>query len=80
VIFVSVGVPQNQTPEKTARVREGARPRRRAGVRPRFKGHPAYKATHTSYVVVVGAAGKVVYTGSGVDQDLDAAISKAFHM
>ena len=37
----------------------------------------AYEAPATSYVVVVNKAGKVVYTGAGGDQDLDAAIRKA---
>ena len=37
----------------------------------------AYEAPATSYVVVVNKAGKVVYTGAGAEQDLDAAIRKA---
>ena len=37
----------------------------------------AYEAPATSYVVVVDASGKVVYTGVGGDQDLEAAIRKA---
>jgi thiol-disulfide isomerase/thioredoxin len=37
----------------------------------------AYEAPATSYIVVVNKAGKVVYTGAGGDQDLDAAIRKA---
>ena len=37
----------------------------------------AYETPATSYVVVVNKAGKVVYTGAGGDQDLDAAIKKA---
>ena len=37
----------------------------------------AYDAPATSYVVVVNKAGKVVYTGVGGTQDLDAAIRKA---
>lgn len=32
-----------------------------------------YQVPHTSYVVVVNAAGKVVYAGVGPDQNLDAA-------
>jgi thiol-disulfide isomerase/thioredoxin len=38
----------------------------------------AYDAPGTSYVVVVDRTGKVVYTGLGGDQNLDAAIKKAF--
>jgi thiol-disulfide isomerase/thioredoxin len=37
----------------------------------------AYDAPATSYVVVIDKAGKVVYTGLGGKQDLDAAIKKA---
>ena len=37
----------------------------------------AYETPATSYIVVVNKAGKVVYTGAGADQDLDAAIRKA---
>jgi thiol-disulfide isomerase/thioredoxin len=37
----------------------------------------AYDVPATSYVVVINKAGKVVYTGLGGKQDLDAAIKKA---
>ena len=37
----------------------------------------AYDAPATSYVVVLDRTGKVVYTGAGGDQDLEAAIRKA---
>jgi len=37
----------------------------------------AYDAPATSYVVVINKAGKVVYTGLGGKQDLEAAIKKA---
>ena len=37
----------------------------------------AYDAPATSYVVVINKAGKVVYTGLGGTQNLDAAIRKA---
>jgi thiol-disulfide isomerase/thioredoxin len=36
-----------------------------------------YDAPATSYVLVVDRSGKVVYTGQGGEQDLDAAIRKA---
>lgn len=36
----------------------------------------AYQAPSTSYVVVLDAHGKVAYTGTGSDQDLDGAIEK----
>ena len=37
----------------------------------------AYDAPATSYVVVLDAAGKVVYTGLGGRQDLEPALKKA---
>jgi thiol-disulfide isomerase/thioredoxin len=37
----------------------------------------AYQAPTTSYVVMVNAAGRVVYTGTGSDQDIEAAIRRA---
>jgi hypothetical protein len=36
-----------------------------------------YDVPATSYVVVLDARGKVVYTGLGGKQDLDAALTKA---
>jgi len=43
----------------------------------RGKAVGAYDVPATSFVVVVNRAGKVVYTGLGGKQDLDAAIGKA---
>lgn len=43
----------------------------------RGKAVGAYDVPATSFVVVVNRAGKVVYTGLGGKQDLDAAIKKA---
>ena len=37
----------------------------------------AFQAPATSYVAVLDARGKVVYTGVGADQDLDAALARA---
>ena len=37
----------------------------------------AFAVPHTSYVVVLDAAGKVLYTGVGGDQDVDAAVRRA---
>ena len=37
----------------------------------------AFQAPSTSYIAVLDAGGKVVYTGVGEDQDIDAAISRA---
>ena len=37
----------------------------------------AYQVPATSYIVLVNAKGKVVYTGVGADQDIDGAVRKA---
>jgi len=37
----------------------------------------AYDAPATSYVVVLDKAGKVIYTGVGGTQNIDAAVKKA---
>lgn len=77
VRFVSVGVSNNQSAE-----------RQQAYVTDKKLGGTfvfdrddravaAYKAPHTSYVVVIDAAGKVVYTGVGAEQDVDAAVGRA---
>ncbi|MEX2180669.1 MAG: TlpA disulfide reductase family protein [Gemmatimonadaceae bacterium] len=78
VTFVGVAVSVNQSEERVrryvARYMEG------------FihfydrRGHAvdAYDVPATSYVVVLDAGGKVVYTGVGGDQDIDAAIARAF--
>ena len=77
VKFVAIAVAINQSPEK---------------VRRWLAAHPlphdtfydtdgnaagAFDAPATSYVLVLDKTGKVVYTGLGAKQDLDAAIRKA---
>lgn len=37
----------------------------------------AFKAPTTSYVVVLDGAGRVIYTGTGEDQEIEAAVEKA---
>jgi thiol-disulfide isomerase/thioredoxin len=37
----------------------------------------AFQAPSTSYIAVLDAGGKVIYTGVGADQDIDAALSRA---
>ena len=80
VTFVGVGVSANQTPNA-----------QRDFV---MKGHmsgeyvfdrddaaqKAFAAPHTSYIVVISKEKKVVYTGVGPEQDIDAAVRKAMMM
>lgn len=77
VDFVEVAVAVNETPATVKRhVAEHHYPFRflfdatGAAVR-------AYQAPTTSYVVVVDARGRVVYTGTGQDQDIEAATARA---
>jgi thiol-disulfide isomerase/thioredoxin len=78
VTFVSVGVNNNQTAEK----QKTYATEKHIGGEFVFdadgKAVAAYKAPHTSYLVVIDAGGKVVYTGVGGGQDVEAAVSKAF--
>jgi thiol-disulfide isomerase/thioredoxin len=77
VRFVSVGVNKNQTPAKqkayvAAKGLGGEYVFDTDG-----KAVEAYKVPDTSYLVVIDGAGKVVYTGVGGAQDVDAAVAKA---
>lgn len=77
VSFVHVGVPENQTPERQAAF---VKERGMTGTFLFDRDHVAMKAfavPHTSYVVVLDATGKVMYTGVGGEQDLDAAVRRA---
>jgi thiol-disulfide isomerase/thioredoxin len=80
VTFVSVGVNDNQTPEQQQAYVES---RRLGGVFLFDRDGvavAAYKVPHTSYIVVIGADGKVVYTGVGAEQDIEAALARAMMM
>ena len=77
VTFVSVGVANNQSAERqkayaTAHGLEGVMVFDRDG-----HAVKAYAAPHTSYVVAIDQSGKVVYTGVGGDQDIDAMVALA---
>ncbi len=76
VKFVGVGVSANQSPERQKAHIEA---NRMGGVYV-FDRHDAatkaFQVPHTSYVVVLDGAGKVVYTGVGESQDIDAAVKK----
>lgn len=78
VQWVRVGVPQNQSAARQKAYAE------RAGLRGEFvfdvdgDAIAAYMVPHTSYLVVLDAQGRVVYTGVGEDQDVVAAVDAAF--
>lgn len=77
VHFIGVAVSVNETPQVVRRYVErhglgGVQLYDRKG-----NAVDAYDVPATSFVVVINGAGKVVYTGLGGRQDLDAAIRKA---
>ena len=77
VTFVSVGVSSNQSPERqlahATRQKMGG-----AFVFDRDdKATAAFAVPHTSYVVVIDRNRKVVYTGVGESQDIEAALRRA---
>ena len=80
VAFVSVGVKDNQTPEKQRAFVESKQLGGDFVFDRDGKAVAAYKVPHTSYLVVVDAKGRVVYTGVGGEQNVDAAIMKALPM
>ena len=77
VKFIGVAVSINQSPERIRRYVERHEPPLEILFDRSGATTGAYKAPATSYVVVVDRRGKIVYTGLGGDQDLDAAIRKA---
>lgn len=77
VRFVTVAVSVNQTADRARAYRAkygipGDMLYDRSG-----DASEAYEAPATSYIVVLDRAGKVVYTGAGANQDIEAAIRKA---
>lgn len=80
VTFVSVGVPNSQTAMKQKEYME------KQGLGGEFvfdqdgAAVKAFSVPHTSYVVVIDKHRKVVYTGVGEKQDIEAAIQKATGM
>lgn len=77
VSFVGVAVSVNQSPERVkAYVAKHQLPWTQVFDH-KGEASGAYDAPATSYVVVLDRAGRVVYTGVGGKQDLEAAIKKA---
>ena len=77
VTFVSVGVRDNQTPEKQKAYADSKHLGGEFVFDKDGKAVAAYKVPHTSYLVVVDADGKVVYTGVGAEQNVKGAIARA---
>ncbi|MGH7718509.1 MAG: TlpA family protein disulfide reductase [Gemmatimonadaceae bacterium] len=77
VRFLGVAVSVNQSPQRVRQYVEKYHLPFEVLFDRRGNATAAYDVPATSYVVVVDRSGTVVYTGSGGDQDLDAAIRKA---
>jgi thiol-disulfide isomerase/thioredoxin len=71
VEFIGINVTVNQTPARVRRYLQEHQPPFRTLYDDEGTSIRAYKVPATSYVVIVDRAGKVAYTGSGGDQDLD---------
>jgi thiol-disulfide isomerase/thioredoxin len=76
VKFIGVAVAINETPERVKAYTMKHGLRHQIVFDTEGNAAEAYDAPATSYVVVVDRAGKVVYTGLGGDQNLEAAIKK----
>jgi thiol-disulfide isomerase/thioredoxin len=77
VKFVNLAVAINQSPEKVRRFLAAHPLPHETLYDLDGKAAEAFDAPATSYVVVLDKSGKVVYTGLGGKQDLDAALQKA---
>jgi predicted transcriptional regulator len=76
VEFLGVNVTVNQTKERVRRYLERHDPPFRTLYDEQGVAARAYDVPITSYIVIVDAAGRVAYTGSGADQDIDAVLRR----
>ena len=77
VTFVAVAVSVNQSVERIKAYRDKYQMHHEIVYDRKGYASDAYEVAATSYIVVVDGKGKVVYTGLGADQDIDAAVAKA---
>ena len=75
--FVAVAVSVNQTVDRVKAYRDKYQMHHDIVYDRRGYAADAYEVAATSYIVVVDGKGKVVYTGLGADQDIEAAVAKA---
>jgi thiol-disulfide isomerase/thioredoxin len=76
VEFLGVNFTVNQTKERVRRYLERHDPPFRTLYDEQGAAARAYDVPITSYIVIVDAEGKVAYTGSGADQDIDAVLRR----
>jgi thiol-disulfide isomerase/thioredoxin len=77
VKFVAVAVSVNQSVDRIKAYRDKYHMQHDIVYDRKGYASDAYEVAATSYIVVVDGKGKVVYTGLGSDQDIDAAVAKA---
>ena len=77
VALVGVAVGVNQSPERVRRYAAKHKLPLEVLYDVRGAASEAYQVPATSYVVVLDRTGKIVYTGQGGDQDLEAAVKRA---
>lgn len=77
VEFIGVAVSVNQTADRVKRYAERYKLPMRMLYDRKGLASDAYDVPATSYIVVIDRTGKVVYTGAGGTQDIDAAVRKA---
>ena len=75
--FVAVAVSVNQSVDRIKAYRDKYHMQHDIVYDRKGYASDAYEVAATSYIVVVDGKGKVVYTGLGSDQDIDAAVAKA---
>jgi thiol-disulfide isomerase/thioredoxin len=75
VVIIAVGV--NQTPRSIKRHLQDHAASGRVLFDARGRATRAFQAPSTSYIVVLDASGRVVYTGVGAEQDIATAAAKA---
>jgi thiol-disulfide isomerase/thioredoxin len=76
VTFVSVAVSVNESPDRVKRYVEKYGLAQQVVFDADGAATDAYSAPATSYVVVIDRSGKIVYTGLGGEQQLEAAVQK----
>jgi thiol-disulfide isomerase/thioredoxin len=76
VTFVSVAVSVNESPDRVKRYAEKYGLAQQLVFDTDGAATDAYSAPATSYVVVIDRSGKIVYTGLGGGQNLEAAVQK----
>ncbi|MEO8199239.1 MAG: TlpA disulfide reductase family protein [Gemmatimonadota bacterium] len=76
IAFIGVNVAVNQTPERVKRYLTQHRAPFQVVYDADGVSTRAYNAPQTSYIVIVDRAGKVIYTGVGVEQKFEEALAR----